>query len=182
MNVLRRTWGRYQLALQRHPLKMQSLQASVLMGTGDVVAQTYVEGKPLRNVDGARVLRFSSIGVCIGPALLRWYGWLDRVAGPTGGRAVAGKVLLDQAVAAPAMLCAVLSAVSLLGGADLPGVAAKLRQDYVPVLLANYKVWPAVQLCNFTLVPLRYRVLVVQTVAVLWNTYLSRRANCPVPV
>nr|CAD7410186.1 unnamed protein product [Timema poppensis] len=116
-----------------------------------------------------------------GPVLQYWYTILERIVG-TNGRAitVVRKVLMDQIIAAPLLLAIVLTTITLLFGQDLAGVRAKFRQDYLAVLITNYQVWPFVQLANFYFVPLQYRVLLVQTVAIFWNTYLSTKANRPI--
>uniref|UniRef100_A0A8C6ZN18 Mitochondrial inner membrane protein Mpv17 n=1 Tax=Nothoprocta perdicaria TaxID=30464 RepID=A0A8C6ZN18_NOTPE len=51
--------------------------------------------------------------------------------------------------------------------------------DYVDALLTNYCIWPPVQAANFYFVPLNHRLAVVQCVAVVWNCYLSWKANGP---
>uniref|UniRef100_A0A2K5RA36 Mitochondrial inner membrane protein Mpv17 n=1 Tax=Cebus imitator TaxID=2715852 RepID=A0A2K5RA36_CEBIM len=51
--------------------------------------------------------------------------------------------------------------------------------DYPDALITNYYLWPAVQLANFYLIPLHYRLAVVQCVAVIWNSYLSWKAHQP---
>uniref|UniRef100_A0A493TGV4 Mitochondrial inner membrane protein Mpv17 n=1 Tax=Anas platyrhynchos platyrhynchos TaxID=8840 RepID=A0A493TGV4_ANAPP len=52
-----------------------------------------------------------------------------------------------------------------------------LPQDYVDALLTNYCIWPPVQVANFYFVPLSHRLAVVQCVAIVWNCYLSWKAN-----
>nr|XP_030125681.3 protein Mpv17 isoform X4 [Taeniopygia guttata] len=52
-----------------------------------------------------------------------------------------------------------------------------LDQDYMDALMTNYCIWPPVQIANFYFVPLQHRLAVVQCVAIVWNCYLSWKAN-----
>jgi hypothetical protein len=47
------------------------------------------------------------------------------------------------------------------------------RADFAAILITQYKVWPAVTLANFTLVPEQFRVLVCCIVSLFWNIYLT---------
>lgn len=62
-----------------------------------------------------------------------------------------------------------------IGGSKGVGERVKERigSTYVDAIKANLMVWPAVQLVNFSVVPLEHRVLVVNVVALGWNCYLS---------
>ena len=51
--------------------------------------------------------------------------------------------------------------------------AAKVGADLWPTLVANWKLWPAANFLNFKFVPLDYRVLFTNIVAIIWNIYLS---------
>lgn len=42
---------------------------------------------------------------------------------------------------------------------------------------ANYKLWPLANAINFSLVPLKLRVLFANVVSVFWNMYLSAASN-----
>lgn len=59
-------------------------------------------------------------------------------------------------------------------------VRKKLEREYPEILVANYKLWPAIQLLNFYFVPLNYQVVLVQIIAVMWNTYICFKTSTPV--
>ncbi|KAM5254128.1 mitochondrial inner membrane protein Mpv17 isoform 3-T4 [Hipposideros larvatus] len=140
-------WRAYQRALTAHPWKVQVLTAGSLMGLGDIISQQLVERRGLRGHQTGRTLTM----VCLG-------------CGFVGGFA-------------PCFLGCFLPLVGTLNGLSAQDNWAKLRRDYPDALITNYYLWPAVQLANFYLVPLHYRLAVVQCVAVIWNSYLSWKAH-----
>lgn len=113
-----------------------------------------------------------------GPGLRKWYGVLDKyVSAKTPIGRTMQKMCIDQFIFAPIFLCGLLSAISYMQHQDTDRVKSKIQSDYFDILLANYSVWPVVQIINFQFVPLNYQVLLTQTVAVFWNIYFSWKAN-----
>ncbi|XP_063479957.1 protein Mpv17 isoform X13 [Symphalangus syndactylus] len=153
-------WRAYQRALAAHPWKVQVLTAGSLMGLGDIISQQLVERRGLQEHQRGRTLTMVSLGCgFVGPVVGGWYKVLDRFIPGTTKVDALKKMLLDQGGFAPCFL-----------GCFLP-------LDYPDALITNYYLWPAVQLANFYLVPLHYRLAVVQCVAVIWNSYLSWKAH-----
>lgn len=58
-------------------------------------------------------------------------------------------------------------------GCGWTDVKMRLENNYTTALMANYKLWPVAQALNFTIIPLNYRVIFVNFVAIGWNAYLS---------
>ncbi|RZC39141.1 Mpv17 PMP22 domain containing protein [Asbolus verrucosus] len=168
----------YKTFLFRHPYLSQSLQTGLLMGAGDIIAQTVVEKQPLKELNYKRTIQFFSVGTFfVGPALTVWYGVLHKYVG-SGGKSVAlKKVALDQVCFAPVCLVAVLGCIKTLQGNTFEQTKREIKNTYCDILIANYKLWPMVQVVNFYFVPLHYQVLLVQIVALLWNTYLSYKTR-----
>lgn len=171
-------WRAYQRALAAHPWKVQVLTAGSLMGLGDIISQQLVERRGLQQHQTGRTLTMASLGCgFVGPVVGGWYRVLDHfIPGTTKVNALK-KMLLDQGGFAPCFLGCFLPLVGVLNGMSAQDNWAKLKRDYPDALITNYYLWPAVQLANFYLVPLHYRLAVVQCVAIVWNSYLSWKAH-----
>ncbi|CAF4784285.1 unnamed protein product [Pieris macdunnoughi] len=168
----------YQRLLNRRPYLVQAIQTGTLMGAGDLISQTFIEKKSFRDADYARTIKFSSIGFCFGgPALRVWYGLLNRHVGSTGKTVALKKVFIDQAVFAPTFLFFLLVGLGALQGKSWDLIENDINTNYIDILKTNYYVWPWVQIVNFYYVPLQYQVLLVQGIALFWNTYLSYKTN-----
>lgn len=59
----------YQKCLKRYPLLVQSVQTGILVGSGDLIAQTVVEQTHITNLNVIRTAQFAGMGfflmVCI---------------------------------------------------------------------------------------------------------------------
>ncbi|CAK9801914.1 Protein Mpv17 [Anthophora quadrimaculata] len=166
----------YRTLVTKYPLITQAAQAGVLTAFGDQIAQNLVEQRQIKDLNFLRTIQFGGIGFFItGPATRTWYGILDKYIGSKGRNVVLKKVVCDQLFFAPIFIAVLLSIIGILQGNDLKHLKMKLRDEYFDILKNNYKLWPMVQLFNFYFIPLNYQVLVVQLVALLWNTYISYR-------
>lgn len=54
---------------------------------------------------------------------------------------------------------------------------ARVVRDYPSVQLQGWRLWPAAGLLNYRFVPLEYRVLFINLVALCWSTFLNVRAR-----
>lgn len=170
----------YMALLQTRPVLTRSLTTGVLMATGDVLAQALErygeqpEGKAPKAFDVLRTGRMLTFGTLwVGPALHVWYSFLTRIVPGSSAGQVVLKMCIDQAVFAPLAAGSFFIGLGALEGRSAADIESKVRTGFVPTLIANYKVWPAVQLINFKLVPTALQPLFVNCVALGWNTYLS---------
>ncbi|XP_056344770.1 protein Mpv17 [Oenanthe melanoleuca] len=153
------------------------------MGAGDVIAQQLVEQRGLHGHQCLRTLKMMGIGFCfVGPVVGSWYRILDWLI-PGNTKVVAvKKVILDQVGVtwggfAPCFLGCFLAVTGAVNGLSVQDNWSKIQQDYMDALMTNYCIWPPVQVANFYFVPLQHRLAVVQCVAIVWNCYLSWKAN-----
>lgn len=87
------------------------------------------------------------------------------------------KVALDQIIFAPISTLVFMSASHILEGSTWMIIKNELSEKYKNIMVTGYAIWPFVQFINFYAVPLKYQVLVVQSVALFWNAYLCWKLN-----
>ncbi|KAI9229985.1 MAG: hypothetical protein DHS80DRAFT_13127 [Piptocephalis tieghemiana] len=148
------------------------------------------------SVDHRRTFRFAMYGMAMAPLVHTWFSFLERsfplpdpsasgtwMGGKGNGTSgvmpsgmwgqVLKRVAADQLIYAPFGMLVFFTTMGFFEGHDLPGIRRKIRDNFTHGLLANWALWPAVQLINFRYVPLFYRVPFVGAVGILWNTFLS---------
>ncbi|ORY29640.1 protein SYM1 [Naematelia encephala] len=168
--------GAYQSFLARRPLFGNMVTSAALFATGDVIAQQGIEKKG-KDHDFARTGRIVAWGGGVfAPVVSVWFRVLERVPIKSKWPGAIVRMSLDQFIAAPFVLTGFFTFMTLLEGKDLNAVREKWDASFVPTLKANWSVFLPVQFLNMGLVPLQYRLLVVNAVNIPWNTYLSLQA------
>lgn len=112
--------------------------------------------------DFERLLRFMAYGFLMAPIQHKWFSFLSSTfpLGKTSGTAQALKrVALDQCVFAPVGLAVFFTYMTVAEGGGRRALKRKMADIYVPSLKANYLVWPAVQMLNFRIIPLRFQIV-----------------------
>ncbi|TGZ78682.1 hypothetical protein EX30DRAFT_133922 [Ascodesmis nigricans] len=161
----------YQSQLAKRPLAVPIATTAFLFGTGDVISQQAIEKKGSAH-EFARTGRMALYGgAFFAPLVTQWYKLLQRIQFPGSPmKENIARVAADQLIFAPFGTGLFFTVLGLLEGND---PRKKLEDGYKTALLTNWKIWPAVQLANFSLVPLQHRLLVVNVVSLGWNSYLS---------
>ncbi|XP_037889489.1 mpv17-like protein [Glossina fuscipes] len=158
----------------------EGLQCGVIMGTGDILAQTVTDKRELKEINFGRTLKYASLGIFyVGPVLKGWYKYLDVIVTKKNTKFVraAKKMLIDQSIMAPMLNLTLIPLVGMVMNQSYDTIKSHIKYDYLQILEKNYILWPAAQLINFGLIPLQFQVLFVQVIAVVWNFFLSGILN-----
>lgn len=148
------------------------------MAVGDVITQQFVEKKGTHH-DFVRTARMGLVGVIVAPVLRTWFLALDRIFPGTTKIAGLKKMLLDQSLFAPFMICFFFGVTETLAGKRPHEIHKMLKERYLQTLITNYKIWPLAQTINFIFIPIQHRIGFVQLVAIFWNAYMSWMVNLP---
>jgi len=176
----------YRRSFDSYPHVTLGVAGGALTALGDAVAQlsqiitSKDDHRRPFHYDVPRTVRFFCFGAGISPFMGRWNKYLElrfpfrsHRDGATSFTALFKRVVVDQVFMAPIGLSLFLSSMAVMEGRDLEHIRARFADIYQPVMLANWKVWPAAQFINFRFMPLHYRVPFQQTCGVFWTLYLS---------
>lgn len=139
-----------------------------------MLAQQAIEKRGLRNHDLLRTGRLALYGGCVfAPIVARWYMLLERLPIRSRPALIATKVGLDQFVLTPAILGVFFSSMTILEGKGTDEIRSRLKTAWQPTLVRNWMLFIPTQIANFSIVPVQFRLLVVNVVSLFWNCYLS---------
>ena len=159
--------------LKQYPYRTKSITTGLTYAAADATAQgfemwTNRDYKFALRKRFARIFGLVLIGcLWVGPVLTGWFNLLDAHV-PT----FYARTALDQLVQAPFMIACIFSLASAFEGRIME-VPSKLRLKLKPTWISALKVWIPTQLLTQGVVPLPYRVVVVNGVSYFWDTYLS---------
>ena len=154
--------------------------SGLLTGAGDILAQHFVEKKSWGDHDIWRTVRLTSAGLfIIGPTFHVWYDiFLSKIYIQRTVSTALKKVVLDQGLFAPAFLVMFYGSVGLFEFSPLKKTFDRIKVEFVPSMVVNYFIWPAVQMVNFYYIHKpQYNILVVNMVSIFWNSFLSWAAH-----
>lgn len=179
----------YNRLFATRPWATLAVANGVLSVVADALAQTFERRKAARSAaeetaapgwDVARSGRFLAFGAGMAPLLAEWNRFVEfhfplrSSMGRVQLGALARRVLADQIGFAPIGLALFVGSMGLMDGQHSLGALRKKFADvYVPALLANWQIWPLIQLVNFRFMPLSLRVPFTSSCGVLWTLYLS---------
>jgi protein Mpv17 len=89
-------------------------------------------------------------------------------------------MLIDQLLFTPLLYCGFYPILTVVGDRDLRSFGKgveKAREKVWETVYTSWKVWPLALTLNFRFVPVKYHVLFVNSVGVLWNAVLSHIAS-----
>jgi protein Mpv17 len=83
------------------------------------------------------------------------------------------KFALDQTFGAAANTVAFIAGIALLRGQSFASIQENIHAQFWPMIFAGQKLWPAVSVLSFTVVPFEHRTLFGSVVGLFWGIYLS---------
>ncbi|XP_070692173.1 mpv17-like protein [Pempheris klunzingeri] len=172
---MNRAWA----VFKAHPYISNVLGYTILFGSADVIQQNVLGGKRTAGstsedpagLDWRQTARVATVGFCFHANFnYHWLRGLERMMPGGGVKALTGKVVLDQLIAAPLTISAFYIGLSLLENKDDP------LEDWRQKFWTSYKTgvvfWTTMQTVNFALVPPVARTTFLGGIALLFTIYL----------
>ncbi|XP_054478393.1 mpv17-like protein [Anoplopoma fimbria] len=170
-----RAWALF----KAHPYISNVLGYTTLFASADLIQQSVLGGKHAAGsasedsagINWWQTARVATVGFCFHANFnYHWLRGLERMLPGGGVKAVTGKVVVDQLIAAPLTISAFYIGLSLLENKDDP------LEDWRQKFWTSYKTgvvfWSTMQAVNFALVPPVARTVFLGGIALAFTIYL----------
>ncbi|XP_023258113.1 mpv17-like protein [Seriola lalandi dorsalis] len=172
---MNRAWA----VFKAHPYISNVVGYTTLFASADVIQQSVLGGKHAAGatsdgsagIDWCQTARVATVGFCFHANFnYHWLRWLERMLPGGGVKAVTGKVVVDQLVAAPLTISAFYIGLSLLEKKEDP--LEDWRQKFWTSYKAGVVFWSTMQGVNFALVPPVARTVFLGGIALTFTVFL----------
>ncbi|XP_020492742.1 mpv17-like protein [Labrus bergylta] len=179
---MNRAWA----VFKAHPYISNVLGYTTLFASADLIQQSVLGGKPdagstaeeSAGIDWCQTARVATVGFCFHANFnYHWLKGLERMLPGGGVKAVTGKVVVDQLIAAPLTISAFYIGLSLLENKDDP--LEDWRQKFWTSYKAGVAFWSTMQAVNFALVPPVARTTFLGGIALAFTIFLCHLRKQP---
>jgi hypothetical protein len=186
--VASQAWGVYKEMLRTDPILTKSLTSSSMMTVSDAICQKLVMSNTKPNtkdvpvdsalaprLDYSRMLQVAITGfVWSGPIQHWWFATLNKmvtIQDPILRLMV--NLFFDSMIFSPLTISGYFTVRSILEGSGFKGAYDKLSTRLFSTVKGAWKFWPVVNIVNFSVVPLQFRVLYSNILSLFWTGYLT---------
>uniref|UniRef100_A0A7S1XQJ5 Peroxisomal membrane protein MPV17 n=1 Tax=Phaeomonas parva TaxID=124430 RepID=A0A7S1XQJ5_9STRA len=158
--------------LRRRPLQTKVTTSALISVLGELLRAAIKKDRTSLR----RIAVFAAYGgAVVAPIMHFWYSFLERSCRKygTGVVGIIMRLVGDRLVLGPPFIAATILFLQTGLGGSLRKGAAAVKKQFLPVFAAATKLWTPAQLVNFKAVPVQYRVLYGNLVAVGWNVLLA---------
>ncbi|XP_069688110.1 mpv17-like protein isoform X2 [Periplaneta americana] len=161
---------------KRYPMAANAVVYGTLVTGAEFSQQTITKKILLTNeessaYDFGTIERYAVLGLGIYPHVYYvWYRWLDSRYVGTATKTIVKKLLLDQFVLTPPLLCAFFVIMSAMERKD--DIFEECRKKMIPTFQTSCMFWLPAQTLNFIFIPPVARVVYVGTCAFIWINIL----------
>mmetsp|Transcript_43649 Transcript_43649/g.100705 ORF Transcript_43649/g.100705 Transcript_43649/m.100705 type:complete len:193 (+) Transcript_43649:56-634(+) len=159
-------WGSYLRQLQQRPTRTKLLTSVWVMSVAHLTGQLVQRGK----VTDTKSIRIWGLW---GLLLASFHTWYQPMMAKHGPKSTVLKIMLDHVIHKVPILYLFATYDQLMRGASWLAAWKHSVAVNATVQLASLKVWPLIQILNFTVMPLPLRVLYQNVALFVWVVYLS---------
>ncbi|XP_053606234.1 mpv17-like protein 2 [Plodia interpunctella] len=146
-----------------------------LSALGDFLEQKYELYKGTEDkYDYKRTMHMGCSGAAVGVLCHNWYKVLDRFIQGKTVSMVFKKLVLDQLVFSPVMICTFFGSLALFEENPVENFRDEVTDKFLTLYRAEWMVWPPAQIINFYYLPTRYRVLYDNFISLGYDVYTSQ--------
>ena len=159
----------------KHPLAVNATMGFIVGGLGDLACQKYIykrsasEGYNFQQAFEMGITRM----VVISPFLHVYYPWLVKVCPGKAPQRVVGRVILDQLIGSPIVICSVMATTCLFRGKEPKHIYNQIMENAFNAWTVGLQYWPFIHTLNFGFVPVVHQPLVAGFGSVYWYAMLS---------